>query len=73
MALDESFHFTTRFRGGENDDVLDETIYFARRTLEGYSVGVFSDGKYVYGVEFPYHVVIGYLNDAEWIVHHNKE
>lgn len=69
MALDESFHFQTFFR--DSDDNIDETVYYAQRTLEGYSVKM-NKNDVGATVDLPYNYVIGLLNEAEWVIHHEK-
>lgn len=73
MALNEDFKFTTLFRAGEDGEIVDKTIYHAKRTLEGWSVGIWTNGKYEYCVEVPFNTVIALLNEGEWIMEHEKE
>lgn len=73
MALNEDFRFYTLFRAGEDGEIVDKTIYHAKRTPDGFSVGIWTNGRYEYCVEFPYDDVIGFLNDAEWIIEHERD
>lgn len=70
MPLDESFYFQTFHRDASEN--VDYTVYYAERTLEGYSVKL-NKGCVKGSVDLPYNMVIGFLNDAEWVVWHEKE